>query len=116
MLKEDLKAMEIKCNNILKSLNDKILLLPDNEKIIRHENYFTAKFSEISTNENWSPYYHDFKFMYNLIVKKLKDIDIFNIVIEIEKMITSKRVVINSGNTTTIYNIHPTIVEYLKEL
>ena len=87
--KEKITTLVNQIEAIKQNLCQKIEVLPDNPKITRlNHNCFEIHFSDLG--ESWSPFYHDFKAQYRMIIEILETKDIGEIIPTLQKLTTPR--------------------------
>jgi len=108
-IKAHLESIEI----IRQKLNDLIMNLPDNPKIHRLSdkvNCFVLRFKDLGNN--WSPFFHDFKLQYKMLVEIIDSTDAIHVNQKLEDII-EKESYFKDDHT---YKFNPAVIEHLTSI
>ncbi len=110
-LEGDIHKIICDTNSIISQLQDKIKSLPQNHRINEiNDKCFTMKYSDLGSNKNISPQYHDFKNQYVYLCDVIGRCDLSNLISTLTKIIRTGKHTRSNGkhyystNTKVFHN------------
>lgn len=116
-IKNSITNLQKQALDIKEKINSLILSMPDNPDITRiseRPRTFTVKFSTIvkSGSLNMSPYFYDWKYQYERLVRKVNQTEITNLIDMIDMIIRKGAFIIDDEKV----QLHPEVIKQLKSI
>lgn len=123
-LKKEMANLHERAKAIVKTLQDKIVELPDNPNINRIGNSgaFSMNISQVFSTKthNLSADYYDFKYQYKTLVKILEHTEPGNVFNKLEQICDKGEIEYFGrgmhGKTRNTFKFHPDVISHLKTL
>ena len=114
VMKDAIKTMEKKREELIRILVEKVKALPDNPRINRlGENCVTVKSGDLN-NAPWTAFYHDFKAQYKKIIGLIETESHQELMVKIGTII--EKGVIHEKGICNSFHFHPDVRQSLKDL
>lgn len=106
---EELRSLPSKVQVLRDEIKDLIKNLPQNPDITPAGSGFTMSIRKLSPDMNLSPYYYDFKFQYEEIIKVIDNTQIENLDERVKRMLVT-------GKINNDYRLHSQVLETLRRI
>ena len=113
-IKQDINALAKAIGAFKLKLKGEIRNLPDNPNADRiQKGCIVTSFHEVMKHDNLSPYFHDFKYQYEYLIKIIDNADLYKLLDKLERIAETGKYREYNGQ---YFKFHPTVVEHIKKL